>query len=152
MAHADRLLAAVAAVRRSGRRLAGRPAELSPLTGAQLELVKLLRRRPDVSVAEAADELNLAANTVSTLVGQLVEAGLVRRRVDRADRRVARLDLTADMRRKVDAWRDTRVVALGEALERLTARERRHLDDALPVLEQLADELEVSRAGHEAAT
>ncbi|HTZ10373.1 MAG TPA: MarR family transcriptional regulator [Acidimicrobiales bacterium] len=145
MAQADRLLAALAGVRRSARRLAGRPAELSPLTGAQLELVKLLRRRPDVAVAEAAEELNLAANTVSTLVGQLVEAGLVRRRADPADRRVARLDLTPHMRRKVDAWRDTRVVALGGALARLSTRERRCVELALPVLERLAAELECDR-------
>ena len=69
------------AIRRSGRRHAGRPEELSQLTGSQLELVRLLRRRPGISVNQVADELNLAPNTVSTLVRQLVDAGFVVRRL-----------------------------------------------------------------------
>lgn len=149
---ADRLLVAMAAIRRNGRRLAGQPAELSPLTGAQLELVRLLRRRPAVSVAEAADDLNLAANTVSTLVGQLSDAGFVRRRVDRSDRRVARLELTPHMRRTVDAWRDSRVVDLAAAIDQLSLREQRRLVVALPVLERLAGQLEAARAGDRSAT
>ena len=48
---ADELLATMASIRRSGRLLARRPVELSTLTGAQLELVRLVRRRPGVSVA-----------------------------------------------------------------------------------------------------
>ena len=79
----------MAAIRRSGR-LVGRPPELSELTGAQLDLVRLVGRRPAVSVAQAAAELRLAANTVSTLVRQLTDAGLLLRRVDPVDRRIAR--------------------------------------------------------------
>ena len=97
---ADELLAAMGARRRSGRRRAGRPEELSQLTGSQLELVRLLRRRPGISVNEVAHELNLAPNTVSTLVRQLVDAGFVVRRCQEADRRVARLDLAEDLGRR----------------------------------------------------
>src|SRR6204780_1667961 len=98
---ADELLAAMGAIRRSGRRHAGRPAELSQLTGSQLELVRLLRRRPGISVNQVAEELNLAPNTVSTLVRQLVDAGFVVRRRQEAARRVARLDLAEDLGRKM---------------------------------------------------
>jgi DNA-binding CsgD family transcriptional regulator len=66
-----------------------RPEELSQLTGSQLELVRLLRHRPGLSVSQVADELNLAPNTVSTLVRQLVDAGLVVRGCQQAERRVA---------------------------------------------------------------
>jgi hypothetical protein len=41
------------------------------------ELPRLVRRRPDLSVAEAADELALAPNIASTLVGQLAEANVL---------------------------------------------------------------------------
>ncbi|HEY1635005.1 MAG TPA: winged helix-turn-helix transcriptional regulator, partial [Acidimicrobiales bacterium] len=68
---ADELLTNIASIRRAGRRQAGRPVELSSLTGAQLELLRLVRRRPGVSIADAAQELRLAPNTVSTLVRQL---------------------------------------------------------------------------------
>ena len=66
---ADELLGTMASIRRSGRLVASRPVELSALTGSQVDLVRLVRRRPGVSVTEAAAELRLAANTVSTLVG-----------------------------------------------------------------------------------
>ena len=139
---ADQLLATIGAIRRAGRRQSGRPDELSSLPGAQLELVRLLRRRPGVSVAEAASELRLAANTVSTLVGELSEAGLLVRSIDQADRRVARLDLAPEMRRTVERWRDRRVDALAAAFERLSSAERRRLAAALPCLEHLAGSLE----------
>jgi DNA-binding MarR family transcriptional regulator len=137
----DQLLEALSAVRRAVRRRAERPVELSVLTGAQLELVRLLRREPGVSIADAAARLRVAPNTVSTLVGQLTDAGVVERRVDDADRRVVRLTLTPGVRRRVDAWRDRRVDELGDALARLSAADRACLDDAVPALIRLADEL-----------
>jgi DNA-binding MarR family transcriptional regulator len=64
------------------------------------------------------------------------------RSVDDDDRRVARLDLTPEVRRKVDAWRDRRTVVLAKALNRLSQADRRRLDDAVPVLQRLARELD----------
>lgn len=128
---------------------ARRPAELSALTGAQLELVRLVRRNPGISIADAAQALRLAPNTVSTLVRQLSDAGLVVRSVDEADRRVARLDLAPEIRDKVDAWRDRRAVAVGSALGALSADERHRLEAALPVLGRVADLL--AREGRERA-
>jgi DNA-binding MarR family transcriptional regulator len=142
---ADELLDALAALRRALRRDAARPDELAALSGAQIELVRLLRRKPGLSVAEAAAELRLAPNTVSTLVGQLADAGVVARRPDDADRRVARLDLAPRIRRKVEAWRDRRSEALEAALAALPANEQSALADVVPVLLELADALEGSR-------
>jgi DNA-binding MarR family transcriptional regulator len=143
---ADGLLAALAAIRRAGRRYSTRPVELSSLTGAQLELARLVRRRPGSSIASAAEELRLAPNTVSTLVGELTAAGLLLRRVDPADRRVASLELSASLGRKIDAWRDRRATALGEAIRRLPDDERQRIELALPVLARIADELEAMGA------
>ncbi len=140
---ADELLRTLAAVRRTSRRHAGRPAEWLALTGAQLELARLVRRLPGVSVTDAARELRVAPNTVSTLVRQLVDAGVVVRRADPDDRRVARLDLAEDIRRAIDAWRDRRVVALGTALDALPSADRRRLGELLPLLAQVAAELDL---------
>jgi len=142
LALGESLLESLSAIRRNGRRHAARPVELAPLTGAQLELVRLVRRQPGVSVTEAAAGLRLAANTVSTLVGQLAEAGLLIRRTDTSDRRVARLDLAPEIRRKVDAWRDRRTVAVAEALGRLSGADRRRIGQALAALGRLAVSLE----------
>jgi DNA-binding MarR family transcriptional regulator len=145
-AAADTLLSTFARIRRAGRRHSERPAKLGSLTAAQLELLRLVRRRPGVSVADAARELSLAANTVSTLVRELSEAGLLMRHVSDLDRRVASLELAADIREQIDAWRDRRVVALTAAIDELPAADREQLLDAVPVLERVSEDLEAGSA------
>lgn len=137
----DELLDALGAFRRTLRRHVGTPLS-SPLTSAQIELVRVVRRDPGTSVAEAAEKLGVAPNTVSTLVGQLSDAQVIVRRVDDDDRRVARLDLAPDVRRRVDVWRDRRTVVLTQALNRLSQADRRRLDEAVPALVRLARELD----------
>jgi DNA-binding MarR family transcriptional regulator len=139
---ADALLRQTARIRRVGRRRQGRPEELARLTGAQLELVKLVRRSPGVSVAHAAAELGLAANTVSTLVRQLTEAGMLVRTTDPADRRIARLDLPEKLARRVGAYRDRRMVALGAAIGALDPGEQATIAAATALLARVADQLE----------
>ena len=131
----------MASIRRSGRLLARRPVVLSALTGSQLDLVRLVRRRPGLSVAQAAEELRLAANTVSTLVRQLTDAGLMIRTTDDQDRRVARLELTADMRHKVGVFRDRRIAVLSAAIAQLRPGDQQRLADAVAALGLLAARL-----------
>jgi len=119
----------------------GRPAELSNLTGAQLDLMRLVWRQPGVSVAEAALELRLAANTVSTLVRQLTDGGLLLRRVDLSDRRVAKLELTPETARNVGRFRDRRVALLAAAIAELPPADWRRLEAAVPILGRLAARL-----------
>jgi DNA-binding MarR family transcriptional regulator len=132
------MLDAMASLRRALRQVGGRPAELSALTGAELELVRLLRKRPGLSVAQAAQELRVAPNTVSTLVGRLAASGKVVREVDGTDRRVARLDLDPEVRRTLGAWRDRKTLTFSESLALLPSEDRERLDDFLAVLERLA--------------
>ena len=93
VAIADMLVAQTARIRRAGRRYSGRPVELASLTSAQLELVRVLRRRPACRSPTPRRSSGWQPNTVSTLVGSSPTDGLIVRRVDPADRRVARLDL-----------------------------------------------------------
>jgi DNA-binding MarR family transcriptional regulator len=138
---AEELLVAIGLVRRHLRRSVGRPFPLSALTDSQAELVRTVRRNPGISVAEAAGELGLVANTVSTLVGQLTERGLLQRTPDESDRRVARLTLTEPARAQVEDWRDRRAALVTHALDDLDRDERAALRSALPVLAVLADKL-----------
>jgi DNA-binding MarR family transcriptional regulator len=146
LTQADQLLNAMASIRKSGRLLAARPIELASLTGSQLDLVSLVLRQPGVSVARAAKDLQLAPNTVSTLVRQLTDARLLNRRVDPVDRRIARLELTPAMQRKVGAFRDRRLATLGSAITRLSPADQRRLTDALSTLGRLADCLQEQEA------
>ena len=144
---AEELYAAVGLLRRHARRIGGRPFGDEPIapTTAQLELIRLVRRNPDLSVADAAAELGVAPNTVSTLVRQLADTGVLERVRDSADGRVVRLRLTPDTRRRVEAWLDRRTAVTAEALAELSEDDRTALRRALPVLATLAAALDRRR-------
>jgi DNA-binding MarR family transcriptional regulator len=137
--NADVLLTLMASIRRRGRLLARSPVELSTMTSSQLDLVRVVLRQPGVSINEAAEELRLAPNTVSTLVRQLTDEHLLIRRVDPDDRRVARLALTPSMQRKVAEFRDRRVAQLSVAISQLSRAEQRRLPEVLAMLEHVAE-------------
>jgi DNA-binding MarR family transcriptional regulator len=139
---AEELFAAIGVLRRTARRAAGRPWPLEEMAGAQLELLRLVRRQSGVSVAEAASELGLMPNTVSTLVRQLVDAGHLIRSADPNDRRVARLSLSPSARQRTQRWRDHRTELAAAAIEALRPSDRAALTRAIPALTELALRME----------
>jgi DNA-binding MarR family transcriptional regulator len=139
---AEGLFVAVGTLRRMARRAVGRLWPVRSLTATQLELVRVVRRLPGVSVADAAGELAVAPNTVSTLVSQLVEAGLLERSTDPDDRRIARLTLTPAASRRAEQWRDRRAAVAAGGLARLSAADRQVLARAIPIIAGLAEELD----------
>jgi DNA-binding MarR family transcriptional regulator len=143
---ADDLYDVIGLLRRRSRRLVGAPLPELALSGAQLELMRVVRRNPGITVAESARVLGLAANTVSTLVGQLVALDVLVRERDASDRRVARLDLTPSARAGLEQWRDRRAQATAVALEGLPADERARLAGALPTIARIAADLPVTPA------
>ncbi|GAY11591.1 MarR family winged helix-turn-helix transcriptional regulator [Pseudonocardia sp. N23] len=136
----DELMAAVMGLRRVVRRRV-RETSTDPvlLRGAQLELLQLVESDPGVGVAAAARGLHLAANTVSTLVNQLVGAGLLERTPDPGDRRAARLQLTAAARARLARWRAARGALVTAGIGELTSEEQAALAAALPALARLTD-------------
>ena len=135
------LLGVIGPLRRMLRRRVRDDWPLEPLPAAQVELLRLVSEQPGVGVGEAAARLHLAANTVSTLVGQLGSAGLIERTSDPLDRRSARLVLTPAADARIAAWRERRAEAARRALEALSADDRVRLHAALPALERLVEEL-----------
>ena len=121
------------------RRQVRRDWPYSPLTESEVELLRLLSDRPGTRVGEAAEALGLVPNTVSTLVGRLVDAGLAVRRPDPADARAARLDLTPAARRRIADRRDRRRQVVEVAMVDLTDEDRRAIEAALPALRRLSD-------------
>jgi DNA-binding MarR family transcriptional regulator len=138
---AAEVLAAISGIRRVARRAARAAWQAERLPPAQSELLRLAAARPGISVAEAAHELRLAPNTVSTLVGRLDAAGLLERARAVADGRSVRLSVTDKGTRRIAEFRDLRAELAGRALDRLTADDRQALADAVPALLRLAAQL-----------
>lgn len=109
---------------------------------SELELLRFVARRPGCRVQEAARAVGVAENTISTLVGRLVDRGLLVRGRDDRDCRAAALSLSPAAARRMAAWRDRRAQVVGTALASLTDEDRKAIDDALPALRRLVDALE----------
>ena len=136
------MLAVIGPLRRALRRLLRRDLPVTPLPTAQAELLRVVRRQPGIRVGEAAQAIGVAANTVSTLVNQLVAAGLLERRQDPGDRRSARLALSEAGRRRAALWLDQREQILTAALAGIPADDRAAIARALPALQRVLEALE----------
>jgi DNA-binding MarR family transcriptional regulator len=116
-------------------------AGLDPLPTSELEVMRLLVREPGLSVGGVARALGLQESNVSTTVRALTGRGLLDRRRDPGDGRIARLHPTARAteihRRREQAWGS----ALGCRLSELTAAQRAALPEAVCALRALATRL-----------
>lgn len=107
----------------------------------EVELLRLTAGRPGLRVGQAAAELGLAANSVSTVVTRLVEAGLIERGRDDSDRRAAQLHLSDAGRARLAARRDLRRSVMTSALAQLGPEDRARLAAAVPALVHLVEAL-----------
>ena len=138
---ADQLGALISALRRELVRRTASSWTAGELSTAQVELLLAVERRPGISVRDAADRLNLAPNTISTLVRQLTGRGLMIREQDADDRRVAQLTISEDAASRFAEWRSARAHVLEEALAHLGESDRRLLVAAMPALRELIERL-----------
>jgi DNA-binding MarR family transcriptional regulator len=131
------LFTVVGRFRRQLRRSTGGGFDATGLTQSQGELLRLVGRRPDISVRESAAELSLVPNTASTLVSRLVADGLLIRTPDDSDRRVVRLRLTPPAQAIADESRAARRAALTAALAQLDDGQIKALAHGLDVMSEL---------------
>jgi DNA-binding MarR family transcriptional regulator len=131
------LMNTVAGLRRVVRRRIRQAQPDRQLPAAQVELLLVVEGEPGIGVAAAARALGLADNSVSALVNPLAEAGLLRREIDPADRRAARLRLTGQAKERIARWRKARAKLVGQALQELTPADRAAITYALPALDRL---------------
>ncbi len=139
---ASGLHAVIVPLRRVLRRAVRRRAPVPPLPTAQIELLRVVEERPGIGVREAAAALQLAANSVSTLVNQLVLGGLLERTRDEGDRRNAHLWLTPSASARFEMWRDQRLEVLRSALGDLSPEEAERVRAALPALQRMMASIE----------
>jgi DNA-binding MarR family transcriptional regulator len=115
------------------------------ITHSEGELLRLLDRRPGIRVHDAAAELGIASNSVSTLVKQLTRQGLLERSADPSDGRAACLRLTSSSMEWVTQLGNAREQALDRALASLDETDRDLLEAAIPAMKHLAKA--ISNAG-----
>lgn len=139
---ADQLMTTMAALRRQVRREL-RPQGIGPqLRGAQIELLRVAHDKPGIGVAAAARELHLAANSVSTLTGQLADLGMLVRKTDPHDRRAIRLYPTDIAVKRMEEWRHARAELVGSRIAALSEDDRAAIATVLPVLRDLLADLD----------
>lgn len=109
---------------------------------AQVELLQRLDDEPDLRVSDLAVRHRLAPNTVSTLVAQLVDQGLVERHPDPRDRRAVTVSITGAGRARLHDWLAAHEHRLAEALAALDRDDRRVVIASLGPLARLVDRLE----------
>ncbi|WFE41244.1 MarR family winged helix-turn-helix transcriptional regulator [Micromonospora sp. WMMD998] len=132
-----RLGARLGELHRLLRRRTHARADREPLPEAQVEVLLLVRAAPGISGKDVAARLGTAPNTVSTLVRDLTDAGLLVRDRDPADRRVIRLRLTDAAHRRMTDYEVHRAALLTEALARLDPPARAAVLAAAPHLDAL---------------
>ncbi|MBO4258945.1 MarR family winged helix-turn-helix transcriptional regulator [Streptomyces griseorubiginosus] len=136
----DDLIDALIGVQRRLRRRLRQ--QIAPqLRGAEVELLRLVVTRPGVGISDAARDLHLAGNSVSTLVNQLSRQGYLVRETDPADRRAARLLPTPAAEARIAEWRKRRAELVRGGLAGLGETDREALRTAVPALRKLAENL-----------
>ncbi len=126
------------AVTRLGRRL--RQESVEEITASQLSALTSLGSRGPLSLGELAAIEQVAPPSMTRIAGRLEEMGLIERKGDTTDRRVARVTVTAAGAALLEETRTRRDLFLARRLARLGSDERAALAAALPLLERLASE------------
>jgi DNA-binding MarR family transcriptional regulator len=113
------------------------PGRLSP---AQLSALVTVEAGGPMRLGDLAARENVAAPTVTRMVGAMEEAGLVSRRPDPSDARGSLVSLAPGGVAALDALRRERNNLLSRKLAALPAEQRAALEAALPALEALLEE------------
>jgi DNA-binding MarR family transcriptional regulator len=133
-----------AAVGRMARRL--RPTVAgSGLTPSQTSVLFTIVRSGPLRLSDVAELEALNPTMLSRFIGQLTDAGLIRRTADPGDRRAALVEATAQGRKLRERIHRERTRALETYVDELDEEQRETLWRALPVLEELAERLPARR-------
>lgn len=129
----------IARLRRAMRRAARAVDPANPLAVAQLELLSAVADEPGVRPGRLARRLQLAPNSVTTLVNGLQAKRLITRTAGGTDARAVNLTVTADGQKAVDDWKATNTSIVQTALADLAPGHYDALADALPALRALIE-------------
>jgi DNA-binding MarR family transcriptional regulator len=126
------------------RQIINRPIEAmiesGGLTGPQQSTMRVLVESDGLSLKDLSKELGLAHSTVSGIVDRLEKQGLVKRQTDEADRRLAKLVVTDQVRKFLrETWPALEMHPLTEALRAATPAEREQVLQGVRTLRRLLE-------------
>jgi DNA-binding MarR family transcriptional regulator len=111
------------------------------LTPTKLSVLLGVDRRGMTRISELAEIEALNPTLLSRTISMLVDAGLLDRVSDAGDRRAAWVQVTDDGHRLAESMRRERTEVVNRGMSALPTAERRLVEQAIPALEALADEL-----------
>jgi DNA-binding MarR family transcriptional regulator len=111
------------------------------LTPTRVSVLLHVERAGSVRLAELGAAEGINPTMLSRVISHLVEAGLLERTSDEGDRRSAWATATEGGTRLARRIRRERTAAVNAALEGLRELDRRRIEQALPALEALAEQL-----------
>jgi DNA-binding MarR family transcriptional regulator len=115
--------------------------EAEDVTLTQYRSLVVLASRGPQGIASLAEALGVTPPTASRLCDRLVHKGLVRRRIDRNDRRQVRVALTEAGRRLVDVVTERRRREIADLLDAVPEDARRSVAAGLQLLADAAGEV-----------
>jgi DNA-binding MarR family transcriptional regulator len=115
------------------------------LTPTRISVLFTVARLGPIRLSDLAEEEGLNPTMLSRVIADFAESGLVTRDCDPGDRRAALVRATDAGRKLCERMRGERTDVLELALGALGEDERRAVEQALPVLEQLAESLKGRR-------
>ena len=126
------------AVLRLSRRL--RQQAVGEITASQLSALASVAKHGELSLGTLAALERIAPPSMTRIAARLEERGLVHRRSDDTDRRVARVAISDSGLAMLEETRNRRDAYLAVRIQELSDGERRTLAEAIPLLERLAAE------------
>jgi DNA-binding MarR family transcriptional regulator len=118
-------------------RVLRREDEEAGMSASRLSALSVIVFAGPISLAELAAAEHVRPPTMSRIVENLVQDGLVTRDTDASDRRMVRIAATDAGRAVLDDGRTRRVQAIGGRLEKLADSERRALSRGLELMERI---------------
>ena len=135
------------AVLRLSRRLRQETAGSGDITPSQMSALVVLSTHGELTLGELAGIERIAPPSMTRIAARLEGKGLLERRADASDRRVARVAISSsgekllrESRERGDAFVSARLASLSEEEQALLAR-------AVPLLERLASQDQTARGG-----
>jgi DNA-binding MarR family transcriptional regulator len=137
----DRLVGLVQGVGRALVQATRRAGVLPTLPESQIAVLRRLSHSGGRTPAQLADDLHLARPTISNVLRELTEGGLVSRQPSPADGRSVLLVPTERAEAMLDAFRQGRSGVMARAVAGLPAEDRERIVAALPSLALLLDRI-----------
>lgn len=127
-------------VLRLSRRLRQESAGAGDITPSQLSALTALSKHGELTLGELASIERVAPPSMTRIAARLEAAGLLERRADTTDRRVARVAISPIGRELLRQTRERGDQFVSSRLEMLSEEERDLLERVVPILERLASE------------